>query len=155
MTRSSNPILDANSNNRNQKLPLDLFEHPLQIPCSSSTTDAIGWNLGIDQMLRIPELTWGILERKFLMPVFCNEHTAEFIHIYELTRKTDILHVTNLRFAINRLLWRHLQNQRCHTKKSKTLDGPLRNPQQTPGQISMRFAYILGKNPTFPGKNPK
>src|SRR6218665_1277364 len=39
-------------------------------------------------------------------------------------------------------------------KKSKTLDGPLKKPQKTPGQISMQLAYILGKNPTFPGINP-
>src|SRR6218665_4128258 len=38
-------------------------------------------------------------------------------------------------------------------KKSKTLDGPLKKTQKTPGQISMRFAYILGKNPTFSAKN--
>src|SRR6218665_486298 len=38
--------------------------------------------------------------------------------------------------------------------KSKTLDGPQKNPQKTPGQISMRFPYILGENSTFPGENP-
>src|SRR6218665_1113257 len=37
-------------------------------------------------------------------------------------------------------------------KKSKTLDGPLKKTQKTPGEISMRFAYILGKHPTFSEK---
>src|SRR6218665_1874208 len=44
--------------------------------------------------------------------------------------------------------------QRCHSEKMKTLDGPLKQPQKTPGQISMQLAYIFAKIPTFPGKNP-
>ena len=45
------------------------------------------------------------------------------------------------------------RNQRCHYKKNKKpLTGHWKNPK-TPGQISMQFAYILGKNPTSPGKN--
>src|SRR6218665_2827591 len=39
-------------------------------------------------------------------------------------------------------------------KKLKSLDGPLKKSQKTPGQISIQLAYISGKNPTFPGKNP-
>src|SRR6218665_2431316 len=35
--------------------------------------------------------------------------------------------------------------QCCHSKKSKTLDGPLRKPQ-------VKFVQILRKNRTFPGK---
>ena len=44
--------------------------------------------------------------------------------------------------------------QRCHSEKMKTLDGPLKKPQKTLGQISMQLAYIFAKIPTFPGKNP-
>ena len=46
-----------------------------------------------------------------------------------------------------------IEQQRCHSKRiKKTLDGPLKKPQKTPGQISMQLAYILGQNATFPEK---
>ena len=39
-------------------------------------------------------------------------------------------------------------------KKIKNPRRATKNPQKTPGQISMQLAYIFGKNPTFPGENP-
>jgi len=43
-------------------------------------------------------------------------------------------------------------DQRCNSKTLKTLDGPLKKPQNTPGQISMRLAYILEKIQLFQEK---
>src|SRR6218665_1510916 len=37
-------------------------------------------------------------------------------------------------------------------KKLKSLDGPLKNPKKTPGQISMQLDYILGKKSNFSRK---
>src|SRR6218665_692399 len=34
-------------------------------------------------------------------------------------------------------------------KKLKSLDGPLKKSQKTPGQISIQMAYILGKKSNF------
>ena len=52
------------------------------------------------------------------------------------------------------MLQHNYATQRCHSTQIKNLDGPIIKPQKTQGQISMQLAYILDKNPTFPGKNP-